>query len=238
MSQGSLTPLTCYEPPPGLVGSHFLGDTQMQQVPAGDDGTEARHVVSRRSMRSAQIARSLAPLPDAKRPSRVGYCQKSVIRCPTPQLVSCLKNATVSESLEELAREVAREHGHPLAKEEGSKSSHESGTLLVPTSALLVFGSRHHRLRTLIDHLMRRDGAHQFFQQTFFFKRFLSPRGFTENNGKSLISFFCLAILPVWARKTLKCASKCDTHCKFGFCCWFICLSILLFTFFFCIVFL
>ena len=45
MSQSSFTPLTCCEPPPGLVGSHFMDETQMQRTPAGE-GTEAGHARS------------------------------------------------------------------------------------------------------------------------------------------------------------------------------------------------
>ena len=45
MSHGSLAPLTCCEPPPVLVGSHFLDQTQVLRIPAGD-GTEACHARS------------------------------------------------------------------------------------------------------------------------------------------------------------------------------------------------
>ena len=108
-------------------------------------------------MKSAEIARIRASPPNAKRPSRVSPCQKSVIQCPTPQVVSCLKNVTVSESLKELAREVARVQGPPAGKEEGSEASDGSGPLLVPTFARMVTGRLHHRLRTPTDRLMCRD---------------------------------------------------------------------------------
>ena len=76
------------------------------------------HGVPRRTITSAQITRILALLPDAKRPSRASPHQKSVIRCPTQEVVSCLRNVTMSKSLEELAREVARVQPTPapLAK--------------------------------------------------------------------------------------------------------------------------
>ena len=45
MSHGSLALLTCGEPHPGLVGSHFLGETQMQRIPAGHV-TEVGHARS------------------------------------------------------------------------------------------------------------------------------------------------------------------------------------------------
>ena len=56
--------------------------------------------------------------------------QKSVLWCPTPQLVS----------LEELAREVARLQGQPAGKEVDSETSEENGPLHVPKSARVVSG--------------------------------------------------------------------------------------------------
>ena len=53
---------------------------------------------------------------------------------------NCLKKATVSKSLEELAREVARVQGQPAGKEESSESGDESGPLLVPKSAPIISG--------------------------------------------------------------------------------------------------
>ena len=116
------------------------------------------HGVSRKSMKSVQITRLPAPPPDAKRTSRVSLCQKSVIRCPTPKVGSCLKNVTMSNSLEELARGVARVQGQPAGKEEDSEARDKNGPLLVPKSARVVSGRQHHRLRMLVDHLMCRDG--------------------------------------------------------------------------------
>ena len=77
--------------------------------------------VTRRSMKSARIARLLAPPPDAKRPSRVRPCQRSVLRCLAPKLVSCLENGAMSKSLAELAREVARVQGQPAGKRGGRR---------------------------------------------------------------------------------------------------------------------
>ena len=62
-----------------------------------------------------------------------------------------MKGVTMSKSLEELAREVARVQGQPAGREEDSETSDESGPLLVPNSARVVS-------RMLVDHLMSRDG--------------------------------------------------------------------------------
>ena len=56
------------------------------------------HEIPRRSLKYAQMARVLAPPPDAKRPSRVTPCRRSVLRCPTPKLVPGRKNVVVSKS--------------------------------------------------------------------------------------------------------------------------------------------
>ena len=69
-------------------------------------------------------------------------------------MVYCLKSVTISRSLEELAREVARVQGQPAGKEEDSETSNETKPLDAPRSAR----RRHHRLRMLIDRLMCRDG--------------------------------------------------------------------------------
>ena len=96
--------------------------------------------------------------PDAKRPSRVSPSQKSMILCRTVKVVSCLKNVTMSKSLEELAREGARVQGQSAGKEEDDGTSDESGPMPVSKSTPVVSDSRHHRWRMLIDHLMCRDG--------------------------------------------------------------------------------
>ena len=80
----------------------------------------------RRSTNTVRVARCRAPAPDtklAKKPSR-------------------------SQSVEELARDVARVQGQPAGKEEeeDNEISDESGPLLVPKSARVVSGRRHHRL--------------------------------------------------------------------------------------------
>ena len=53
--------------------------------------------------------------------------------------------------------EVARVHGQPAGKEAGSESGDESGPLLVPTSARVVSGRLHHRLRIPTYHMICRD---------------------------------------------------------------------------------
>ena len=50
--------------------------------------------------------------------------------------------ATVSKSLEEEAREIARIQGQPAGKEEDGGPSDENGPLLVPRSARVVSGRR------------------------------------------------------------------------------------------------
>ena len=116
------------------------------------------HEVPRRSLESAQIARLLAPLPDAKRPSRVRVCQRSAIWCPTPKLISRLKHVAASKSLVELTRDGARVQGQPAGKEEDSETSDEIGPLPVPKPSQVVSGRRRHRLRLLVNHFMCRDG--------------------------------------------------------------------------------
>ena len=116
------------------------------------------HRAPRRSMETARVARSLALPPDAKRPSRVSPCRKSAVRCLTPTVASCLKSVTNFKSREVLAREVARVQCQPAGKGEDKDTSDESEAPLVPMSAQVVSGRRHHRLRNLVDHLMCRDG--------------------------------------------------------------------------------
>ena len=70
--------------------------------------------------------------------------QRSVLPCPTPKMVSGMKNVAVSKSLEELPREVARVQGQPAGKEEDSEIGDENGPPPVPKSARVVPGRRHH----------------------------------------------------------------------------------------------
>ena len=81
----------------------------------------SRNELPRRSLKNAQ-----RPPPDAKRPSRVIPCQRSVIWCPTPVVASCLKSMTMSGGLEEQAREVARVQG-TLAKRRAAKPATKTG---------------------------------------------------------------------------------------------------------------
>ena len=116
---------------------------------------------------------TLAPLPDAKRSSRVSPCQKSVILCPTPEVASCLKNETASK-------------GQPAGKEEDSESNDESWPLPVPKSARAVSGRQHHRLRILTDHLMSRRTVAQ-----------VAPRAVScENPRNTIISTNCASDVP------------------------------------------
>ena len=73
--------------------------------------------------------------------------------------MSCLKTATISKSLEELARVVARVQGQLAGKDKDSETIDESGPLLVPKSARVVSQRRNHPLRMLVAHLMCRDQA-------------------------------------------------------------------------------
>ena len=63
---------------------------------------------------------------------------------------SCQTVVTISDTLEELAREVARAQGQHTGREEDSETSDESGQLRVPKSARVVSGRRNHRLRILV----------------------------------------------------------------------------------------
>ena len=158
MSHGSCTPLTFSGLPLGLVGSQCLDESQMQWLSA-ETGAEARNARSPTKVsESAQVTRLLAPPPDAKRPSRMSPCQRSVIQCPMAKVGSCLENVAVSKSLVQLAREVPRVQGQPAGKEEHNETSDENGPLLVPKSARAVSGRRHHLVRMLVDHVMCRDG--------------------------------------------------------------------------------
>ena len=98
--------------------SHFLNETQTQRIQAGDGQKPVTQAVSRRLMNFAQCTRILAPPPNAKRPSKVCSCQRSVIRCPTPKMVSCPKNVTVSRGWHAKLRECKAQ---PAGKEEGSE---------------------------------------------------------------------------------------------------------------------
>ena len=112
----------------------------------------------RRSLKYAQMTQVLALPPGAKQPWNVSPCQRFALRCPTPKLVSCLKDVSVSKNLEDLAREVVWLQGQPVGKKEDSETIDENGPLFVPKSARVVSGRQHHRLRMLVDHLMCRDG--------------------------------------------------------------------------------
>ena len=145
--------------PPCLVESQILDESQMQWSSAGIGAVPGDAGLSRRCMNSAQLTRIRALPPDAERPSRVSLCQRSVIWYPTPQVESCLKNVAVSKGLEELAREAARVQGQAAGKEEDSETSDENVPPLVPKSAWVVSGRRHHRVRVPVDHSMCRGGS-------------------------------------------------------------------------------
>ena len=59
-----------------------------------------QELVKHRLLRRSVSALFLVSVPDAKRPSRLSPCWRSAIRCPTPRVVSCLMEATVSRSRE------------------------------------------------------------------------------------------------------------------------------------------
>ena len=106
-------------------------------------------------MTSAQITRLLGP--SSRRQAPVESKSPSVICDPVPDAKVDVVSG-VSKILVELAREVARVQGQHAGKEEGSETSDENWQLLEPKSARVVSGRRHHHLRMLVDHLMRRDG--------------------------------------------------------------------------------
>ena len=80
MSHGSLALVTCGEPSPGLAGSHFLNETQMQRFSAGD-GTEDGHAQSLTEV-NEQFPNYSNSGPSSE---KVSSCQNSVIRCPMPE---------------------------------------------------------------------------------------------------------------------------------------------------------
>ena len=101
-------------------------------------------------------------------------------------MVSCLKNS-VSKSLEELARGVARYQSQSAGKKEGSGTSDESGSLPLPSSARVVSGRRHHRLRMRADHLMCRDGrSEESLKERTAVRTLAARRNHQTNLGKFL----------------------------------------------------
>ena len=157
MSDGSGTQVTSCRPPPGLVGSQCLNESQMQWS-AADTGAEACHARSPTQVDDVCPQDSISS-PSSRRQATFesGSLPEICAPVPTPKLASCLK-VSVSKSFVELAREVARLQGEPAGKEEDSETSDESGRLLVPESARVVCGRLHSGLRLLVDHLMCRDG--------------------------------------------------------------------------------
>ena len=92
-------------------------------------------------MKAVRVSRFLAPPPNAKHPSR-----------PRP------KTLTISKGLEELTREDARVQRQPVGREDDSETSDESVPLPARSLARIVSGRRHYRSRTLVEHMMCRDG--------------------------------------------------------------------------------
>ena len=90
-------------------------------------------------MRVPWIARILVSRPDAKLQSESSPCQRSEIRCPTPRVVSCMMITTVSKSLEEVAREIARIQGQPAGKERTAGPAAQAGHCTLQKSACMVF---------------------------------------------------------------------------------------------------
>ena len=101
------------------------------------------------------ISGLLLQLPSARRGSS---CLKSVFRCLTPKVASCLKGVTMTKGLEDQAREVARVEGQPAGTEEDIETIDENWPEHVPKSARCVSGRQYHRLRMQVDHLLCRDG--------------------------------------------------------------------------------
>ena len=127
---------------PGLVRSQLLDESQTRWSSAGS-GTDARHTKIDEHTPSCSIS---GPPPDVKRLSRVSL----------PRICSPMPDASCGDLSEnELLRDF---RGQPAGKEEDSESSDENEPLPVLMSARVVSARQHHRLRILVDHLMRRDG--------------------------------------------------------------------------------
>ena len=116
----SCAPVTLCGLPLGLVESQFLNESQTQRSSAGID-TVSRHVRSFTEVHDqCPDFLNSGATPSARR--ELSPSQKTASLCPTPKAVSCLKSVTMSKSLEELAREVARVQGQ-LALSPGSSAS-------------------------------------------------------------------------------------------------------------------
>ena len=146
-SCGSCAPLTFCRVLSGLVESQFLDESKTKRSSADVTQCLVTHGVSRRCMIKAQTTLILSPPPDAKRPSRVSPTQKSVIRCPTLKWAPCLKNVTMSKSLE--LREFK---AGPLAKRRTTRPATKVA------NASRFSGCRHHRPHMIVDQLMCRVG--------------------------------------------------------------------------------
>ena len=154
MSRSSFAPLTCCEPPPGLVGPQFLDETQRQRIPVGDDA-EACHARSPSEKYECSPSCSTSGTSSRRQAPVKSEC--------LPKIHDLVPNAedgvTASRNLGQLARVIVRAQGQPAGKEEGSESSDESGSLPEPKSARVVPGRRQHRLRIPTYHMMCRDGT-------------------------------------------------------------------------------
>ena len=79
MSHGSSAPVTFRRPPPGLVGSQCLNESQMQRSSADTDA-EACHARTPTKIFAACPEDSISgSCPDAKRLLKVSLCQRSVV---------------------------------------------------------------------------------------------------------------------------------------------------------------
>ena len=113
--------MTFCAPLPGLVGSQFLYESQMQWSATY---TSAKACHARTPTKVYEVfpnASSSGTPPGAKRPRRVTRYQIFVLWYPAPNMVSCVKNVPVSKSLEELAREVCEYKTSPMAERKAAK---------------------------------------------------------------------------------------------------------------------
>ena len=75
----------------------------------------------------------------------------SEISAPGPNAQNCVLSRSWHATF-------MRAQGQPVGKEEDSETIDECGPLPLPKSARVVSRRQHHRLHTLVDHLMCRDG--------------------------------------------------------------------------------
>ena len=144
MSHGSCAPVTFCRPSQELVGSQMIPDESQMQWSSGRYGCRSlSHTHSREGPRTSDRS---------KRPSRVSPCQRCVLRCPTPKVM------TMSKSLEELARVVARVQGSDsMTKRRTAKPATKTGLCLCRFPHGCFLDDDTTSCACMVDHLKCRD---------------------------------------------------------------------------------